>query len=160
MYRSQSSSFFGDKATLMSRWEFVWEIPYWLRYRPRAEVRASSCCSRSFITHEIFCNLWCIRNFLINKSVMFNYLSIKLTPECHLLWGYGVTKLELSYHLLEIPNKLFSQILIMGSSFCQVYCEPIGLYWEIIRRQLNTLTGFISITEGGQLTLTLSVDSL
>ena len=76
----------------------------------------------------------------------------------------GPANLELSAYVIEISNEAdtkISQNLIGCSTNTQsrvLYAD--WLYWKTVSRQLNTLTGFISITEGGQLTLTLSVDSL
>ena len=76
----------------------------------------------------------------------------------------GHANSELSAYVIEISNEAdtkISQNLIGCSTNTQsrvLYAD--WLYWKTVSRQLNTLTGFISITEGGQLTLTLSVDSL
>ena len=55
----------------------------------------------------------------------------------------GQPILELSSHLLEIPNDvhmLLSHILIGCLTFSEEYCKLIGLYWKIMIRQLYTLT--------------------
>ena len=51
--------------------------------------------------------------------------------------------LGLSSYVLEIPNDAYttlSQNLMGCSTLSQEYCELIGRYWKIMRKQLGTLT--------------------
>ena len=58
----------------------------------------------------------------------------------------GQSILELSSHLLEISNNahmLLRHILIGCLTFSEEYCKLIGLYWKMMRRQLDTLAFLI-----------------
>ena len=73
---------------------------------------------------------------------------IYLSSSC--IW-MGMSILELSSYLLEIPNnayKLLSQFMIGCSLLSQEYYKLISWYWIIWRSQLYTLTCPI-VRQGG-----------